>query len=44
MVDTAEQRGYALTPVRLGDQPAVIVSDMDREERSRFAQIVRSAQ
>ena len=44
MVETAEQHGYSLTPVRLGDQPAVIVSDMDREERSRFAQIVRSAQ
>jgi anti-sigma factor RsiW len=44
MVETAEQNGYALTPIRLGDQPAVIVSDMDREERSRFAQIVRSAQ
>jgi anti-sigma factor (TIGR02949 family) len=44
MVDAAEQQGYTLTPVRLGDQPAVIVSDMDREERSRFAQIVRSAQ
>lgn len=43
-IEAAEQQGYALTPVRLGDQPAVIVSDMDREERSRFAQIVRSAQ
>jgi anti-sigma factor RsiW len=42
-VEAAEQQGYALTPVRLGDQPAVIVSDMDREERSRFAQIVGSA-
>ncbi len=44
MAETAEQRGYALTPVRLGDQPAVIVSDMDHEERSRFAQLVASAQ
>ena len=44
MVEMAEQHGYSLTPARLGDQPAVIVSDMDREERSRFAQIVRSAQ
>jgi anti-sigma factor (TIGR02949 family) len=44
LVEATEQQGYALTPVRLGDQPAVIVSDMDREERSRFAQIVRSAQ
>ena len=43
-VEPAEQQGYSLTPVRLGDQPAVIVSDMDREERARFAQIVRSAQ
>jgi len=43
-VEMAEQHGYSLTPARLGDQPAVIVSDMDREERSRFAQIVRSAQ
>lgn len=41
--EAAEQRGYALTPVRLGDQSAVIVSDMDHEERSRFAQIVGSA-
>jgi len=44
MVETAEQRGYALTPVQLGNQSAVIVSDMDHEERSRFAQLVRSAQ
>jgi len=44
MVETVEQHGYTLTPVRLGDQPAVIVSDMDREERSRFAQLVGSAQ
>jgi anti-sigma factor (TIGR02949 family) len=42
-VDTTSQQGYSLTPIRLGDQPAVIVSDMDREERSRFAQIVASA-
>jgi anti-sigma factor (TIGR02949 family) len=41
-VQAAEQQGYALTPVRLGDQPAVIVSDMDREERSRFARLVES--
>ena len=44
MVEATEQQGYALTPVRLGNQPAVIVSDMDREECSRFAQIMRSAQ
>ena len=42
VIQTAEQQGYALTPVRLGDQPAVIVSDMDREERSRFARLVES--
>jgi anti-sigma factor (TIGR02949 family) len=41
-VQTAEQQGYTLTPVRLGDQPAVIVSDMDREERSRLARLVES--
>ncbi|HSE11313.1 MAG TPA: zf-HC2 domain-containing protein [Rudaea sp.] len=41
-VPTAEQQGYTLTPVRLGSQPAVIVSDMDREERTRFAQLVES--
>jgi anti-sigma factor RsiW len=41
-VPADEQQGYALTPVRLGNQPAVIVSDMDREERSRFAQLVES--
>jgi anti-sigma factor (TIGR02949 family) len=41
-VQASEQQGYALTPVRLGDQPAVIVSDMDREERTRFAQLVGS--
>jgi anti-sigma factor RsiW len=44
VVPAAEQQGYALTPVRLGNQPAVIVSDMDREERSRFAQLVESPQ
>lgn len=43
-VQAAERQGYALTPVRLGNQPAVIVSDMDREERSRFAQLVESPQ
>jgi anti-sigma factor (TIGR02949 family) len=41
-LEAAEQQGYALTPVELGSQPAVIVSDMDREERSRFAQLVGS--
>lgn len=41
-LEPAEQQGYALTPARLGDQAAVIVSDMDREERSRFAQLVSS--
>jgi len=43
-VEATEQQGYALTPVRLGNQTALIVSDMDREERSRFAQLVSSAQ
>lgn len=42
-IQAAEQQGYALTPVRLGDQSAVIVSDMDREERSRFARLMESA-
>ena len=43
-MQAAEQQGYTLTPVRLGNQPAVIVSDMDREERSRFARLVESPQ
>jgi anti-sigma factor RsiW len=42
VVAATEQEGYALTPIRLGNQPAVIVSDMDREERLRFAQLVES--
>ncbi len=43
VIQSAERQGYSLTPVRLGDQPAVIASDMDREERSRFTQLVASA-
>lgn len=43
-VQPAEQEGYALTPVRLGSQAAVMVSDMDREERTRFAQLMESPQ
>ena len=41
-VTATEQQGYTLAPVRLGDQAAVIVSDMDREERSRLARLVES--
>ncbi len=37
------QQGYALSTVKLGGQPAAMVSDMDREERTRFAQLLESA-
>jgi anti-sigma factor (TIGR02949 family) len=39
---TAEQQGYTLAPVRLGNQTAVVVTDMDREERARFTRLVES--
>src|SRR5262249_48881580 len=37
---TAQQQGYAVDPVRLGDQPAAVVSDMDRQELAKFEQLL----
>jgi anti-sigma factor RsiW len=36
-------QGYALNRVKLGDQTAAVVSDMDATELSRFAQLLSSA-
>jgi anti-sigma factor RsiW len=36
----AQQEGYALNTTTLGQQPAVIVSDMDATERARFAELL----
>jgi anti-sigma factor RsiW len=38
-----QREGYALEPLRLGDQAAVIVSDMDATESARFAQLIGAA-
>ena len=37
---TAQDKGYALSAITLGDQPAAIVSDMDAAERARFAELL----
>jgi len=37
------QRGYALEPVLLGGQPAVVVSDMDAQEMQRFTELLNNA-
>jgi len=39
----SEQQGYRLQPVRLGNQPAAIVSDMDAQEFSRFVTLLGNA-
>lgn len=36
----AQQHGYSLDAVTLGDQPAAVVSDMDRQELARFEQLL----
>jgi len=36
----AQDKGYALSAITLGDQPAAIVSDMDAAERARFAELL----
>jgi mycothiol system anti-sigma-R factor len=37
-------RGYTLDTIKLGDQPAAIVTDMDAAERSRFSGLLSSKQ
>jgi anti-sigma factor RsiW len=37
----ADRQGYAVEPVTLDRQPAAIVTDMDRQELARFAQLLR---
>jgi anti-sigma factor RsiW len=37
-----QMQGYALEAIELGNQPAAIVSDMDQQERVRFAQLLGS--
>jgi anti-sigma factor (TIGR02949 family) len=39
----AQREGYALGATTLGEQPAAIVSDMDEQERARFAQLLGSS-
>ena len=36
----AEDKGYTVSAITLGDQPAAIVSDMDAAERARFAELL----
>lgn len=37
-----QAQGYRLVPVRLGDQPAAVVSDMDETELARFTGLLTS--
>ena len=40
----SQQNGYRIEPLQLGGQPAVLVSDMDSAESSRFIELLgRSA-
>ena len=39
----AQAQGYRLEPVKLGDQPAMVVSDMDQTEFARFAHLLAGA-
>ncbi len=39
-ISGGSQQGYRVEPVKLGDQLAVVVSDMDQTEFARFAQLL----
>jgi anti-sigma factor (TIGR02949 family) len=43
IVQPVRQHGYALEPVLLGGQPAVVVSDMDAQEMQRFTELLKNA-